>query len=432
MTGEAAMARARAVAALLAGVCAAAAVLLGVVVLGRALPPVGLSFLAAGAAAVVLLPAGSPLAAASGRLLGAAPDSPWPALAAAAAHLRRGRLDEVLPGLAQVLTEQTGADRAAVWLAVGDALVESAGYPAATGDPPTVPDLAALLVRPGSDHVVPVLDHGELRAVLLITKSGSISAADRRLLGDLASAAGLLLRVAAANAELAERVRRADELAAVAHASRSRLESARAAERRRLLHELQHVTGHRFGGLRDRLHTAEDAVRDPAADPAAVRAAFRGAREELDELLERFRAVARGVYPTVLRDRGPAAALEEAAADLPRPVRLPDDDGPRLAWELESTMYYLAATSVRLLAESGDSGVVAVDLSYGAGAVLLEVRDPAPAVDGEELRARLADDVERVVALGGEVEVAGEPAGELVVRAWLPDRVEPLVEVASP
>jgi signal transduction histidine kinase len=173
-------------------------------------------------------------------------------------------------------------------------------------------------------------------------------------------------------------------------------------------------------------------VRDPAADPAAVRAAFRGAREELDELLERFRAVARGVYPTVLRDRGPAAALEEAAADLPRPVRLPDDDGPRLAWELESTMYYLAATSVRLLAESGDSGVVAVDLSYGAGAVLLEVRDPAPAVDGEELRARLADDVERVVALGGEVEVAGEPTGELVVRAWLPDRVEPLVEVASP
>ena len=37
----------------------------------------------------------------------------------------------------------------------------------------------------------------------------------------------------------------------------------------------------------------------------------------LDELLDRFRVIARGVYPAVLRDQGPAAALDEVIADLP-------------------------------------------------------------------------------------------------------------------
>jgi hypothetical protein len=67
--------------------------------------------------------------------------------------------------------------------------------------------------------------------------------------------------------------------------------------------------------------------------------------------------------------------------------------------------------------------------------VLLEVGDPAPPVDAERLRTLLADDAERVAALGGEVEVAvpgsggdeGPAVRGLVVRAWVPDRIEPLV-----
>ena len=38
------------------------------------------------------------------------------------------------------------------------------------------------------------------------------------------------------------------------------------------------------------------------------------ARTALDELLERFRVIARGVYPAVLRDQGPVAALDEVIA----------------------------------------------------------------------------------------------------------------------
>ncbi len=70
----------------------------------------------------------------------------------------------------------------------------------------------------------------------------------------------------------------------------------------------------------------------------------------LDELLDRFRVIARGVYPAVLRDQGPAAALDEVAADLPRSVRLTGDLGGRLDWEIESGIYYVVAAAMGVLA----------------------------------------------------------------------------------
>jgi hypothetical protein len=56
-------------------------------------------------------------------------------------------------------------------------------------------------------------------------------------------------------------------------------------------------------------------------------------------------------------------------------------------------------------------------------------------VSPERLGALLADDADRLAALGGGMDIGtGPPAGgdpdaaeSLVVRAWLPDRVEPVV-----
>jgi hypothetical protein len=39
--------------------------------------------------------------------------------------------------------------------------------------------------------------------------------------------------------------------------------------------------------------------------------------------------------------------------------------------------------------------------------------------------------VERIAALGGEVEIAGDAGGAVVV-GWLPDRLEPLVDARVP
>lgn len=363
--------------------------------------------------------------------------TPYSALASAAARIRAGSLEQALPGLAQILADGTGATRAAVWLAVGDRLVLAADHPPTVPGhtPAAEPNLAVLLTRPDTDYVVPVLDDTVLRAALAIGKPGSaITPADQLLVRDVAHGAALLLRGVAQNAELADRVRRADDLATELQASRQRLARAREVERRRLVMELGHATTDRLAGLRGAVSTARNDLDEPTVDPQAAQQALVRARTGLDELLDRFRVIARGVYPAVLRDQGPTAALDEVAADLPRPVRLTGDLGGRLDWEIESGIYYVVAAALGVLAERPAEVELPVHFFRADGRAQVRIDDPTPPVAADRLRAALADEVERLSALGGQLELSEvepgrrNPPGPLVVRAWLPDRLEPVVE----
>jgi signal transduction histidine kinase len=419
-----------------------AAVLVAVVYGGRQLVhfrqlQLMLPFLAVGSAAVALFVAWPFLVRTVARVAGRSVASPYSALAAAAGRIQAGSLEQVLPGLAQVLAEGTGAARAAVWLTVEDRLVEAAHHPpdpgGTTPSDRSVPGLADLLVQPDVDHVEPVLDAGVLRAALTITKPASITLADRELLRDVANGAALPLRLVALNAELSERVRRAAELAEELGASRRRLDSARDSARRRLVTELSHATGDRLAVLRAELAGARDRLAGAPEDLTPVQEQLGRARTGLDDLLDRFRTVARGVYPSVLRDQGPGAALDEVVADLPRPVRLHAELTSRAAWELESGLYYAAASALRELAGRPSEGELSLRLEEGGGRLGVVLDDPAPPVGPDRLAAALADDVDRLVALGGGLEIIrpgadgtrGSP--HVVVRAWVPDRVEPLV-----
>jgi hypothetical protein len=426
-----------------------AAVLVAVVRGGRALIDTRqlwlvLPFVAVAFAAVGLFLVWPVLERTVARVAGERLASPYSALAEAARRIQAGSLDRVLPGLAQVLAEGTGAVRAAVWLTVGDRLVEAVHHPPDTGgaSPPgrTVTGLADLLVDPDVDHVVPVLDAGVLRAALTITKQGPITVADRDLLHDVANGAALPLRVVALNAELSERVRRAAELAEELRASRRRLASARDAARRRLVAELSHATDDRLAALRTELAATRARLADAPEDLTPFRDALADARVRLDDLLDRFRTVASGVYPSVLRDHGPAAALDEVVADLPRPVRLHAHLSSRAAWELESGLYYAAASALRELAGRPAEHELSLRLEECRGEISVVLDDPAPPVAPDRLQAVLADDADRLVALGGGLRITGH--GEdgnplpgirrgsppVVVRAWVPDRVEPFVE----
>ncbi|OLL74401.1 putative two-component system sensor kinase [Pseudonocardia sp. Ae168_Ps1] len=364
--------------------------------------------------------------------------TPYSALARATAGIRSGSLPAALPGLAGAVAEGTGAERAVVWLTVEDRLVAAAVHPpggadgAGSGEDGTgevsVPGLAVLLARPGTDHVVPVLDGGQLRAALAIGKAGApVTADDRRLLRDLANGAGALLREVQHGVELEARVRRADELADELQRSRERLGRARDVERRRLVGELSHATAGRFVALRDGLKGARGELA-AGAPPDDVRAGLARTREGLEELLERFRAIARGVYPSVLRDQGPAAALEELAADLPRVVRVGPAPDRRLDWEIESGIYYLAAAAMQHLAARPDPEL-SVEFDRAGGRLTVRVDDPGTGGTAG-LGEALAIDAERLDALGGTVDVTGAGTGAVVVRAWLPERLEPLVEPA--
>src|SRR3954454_11514150 len=171
-----------------------------------------LPFLAVGLATVALFLAWPLLERTVTRVAGRSLTSPYSALAEAARRIQGGSLEQVLPGLARVLAEGTGAVRGAVWLAMGDRLVEAVHHPPDTGSgtPPgrTVPGVADLLVDPDIDFVVPVLYGEVLRAALTITKPGPITAADRELLHDVANGSAPPRRVGALPAQPSERLRR--------------------------------------------------------------------------------------------------------------------------------------------------------------------------------------------------------------------------------
>ena len=441
-------------------------------------PRLLLPFLAAGLAASGLVAVRAPVDRLVERITDHRLTTPYSVLARTTARVGAGSLEQALPGLAQVLAEGTGAQRAVIWLVVEGRLVEAATFPPDHTPPDVVDNLGVLLARPDTDHVVPVLDGTVLRAALAVDKAdAAVTPADRRLVQDVADGAGLLLRSVQRGAELAERVRQADELAEQLRESRMRLTGAREVERRRLIGELSHATTGRLDALHDALGTAAAALgrgpggtggdaaapgddpgpgapgddpdpgtpandpdpaaslRDPdpgvPADPAAAGVALRRARAALDELLARFRVIARGVYPAVLRDQGPIAALDEVLADLPRQVVLTGTVEQRLAWEVESGVYYLAAAAMTHLGGPADTELH-VHLEHRDGRLSVRVDDPElGAGAAAALQAELAGDIERLAALGGDVEVAEYAAGVTVV-AWLPERLGPLVGAATP
>ena len=221
-----------------------------------------LPFVAAGVAATGMVAARKPTDRLVRGLTHHRLTTPYSVLAQTTARVGAGSLEEALPGLAQVIAEGTGAQRAVVWLAVDDRLVETAAYPA-DGLPAAAADnLAVLLARPDTDHVVPVLDGTELRAALTIEKPDSpITPADQRLMQDVADGAGLLLRSVQRGVELHERVRQADELVAQLRESRRRLTRAREVERRRLIGELSHATTDRLGALHGALDGPRSGLR---------------------------------------------------------------------------------------------------------------------------------------------------------------------------
>jgi hypothetical protein len=176
----------------------------------------------------------------------------------------------------------------------------------------------------------------------------------------------------------------------------------------------------------------EDEDEEPASTGAeAAQRAIQRARVRLDELLDRFRVIARGVYPAVLRDQGPYGALDELATDMPRLVRLTGTLPDRLAWEVESGIYYLAASAMQQLAARDGDQPLRVHLAHENNQLSVELEDPTPDTSLDELRAGLAHDAERLAALGGAMVMFQDESGGTRLRAWLPDRLEPSVDLMS-
>jgi signal transduction histidine kinase len=184
--------------------------------------------------------------------------------------------EDVLPRMAQVLGEGTGAETARVWLCVGGEFRPAAAWPS---DAPAVAPVRTTSASFGiaGETVAEVRDKGELLGALSVRMPASdpMSPSKDKLMNDLAAQAGLVLR----NVRLVEDVR----------ASRQRLAAAQDEERRRLERNIHDGAQQQLVALAVKARLARQLTdRDPAKAAemlAQIEAETQTALEDLRDLV---------------------------------------------------------------------------------------------------------------------------------------------------
>ena len=236
----------------------------------------------------------------------------------------------------------------------------------------------------------PITVNGNLwgTVVAASTEPNGLPAVTERRIADFAE----LVSDALASAEAREQLA----------ASRARIVEAADAERRRLERNLHDGAQQRLVSLGLALRSAETRLR---GDPEGAERLLARARDELALALDELRALAHGIHPGILSDRGLGAALEQLAARAPLPVEVSALPAKRFPDQVEVAAYYLVAEGVTNAAKHSQASFVGVRAIQVDDRALIEVSDDgvggAQLGTGTGLRG-LAD---RFEALGGGLDI---------------------------
>lgn len=331
--------------------------------------------------------------------------------------------DEVLPRMARVLQEATGAQSATVWLKGPATLRPAATHPDAEASSPVPLPMSSgsLPEIPGATTSVPVEHQGQLLGALSIVKrrGDPVSPTEQKLIDDLAHQAGLVLRNVGLAAELQGRL---DEL----RSSRQRLVRAQDEERRRLERNLHDGAQRHLVALKVNLGLAQSMV---DSKPDQAKAAVTQLKADADEVLEALRDLARGIYPPLLADKGLVVALESQARKATLPITVDAEDVERYPQDVEATVYFCVLEALHNVQKYAGASHAMVRLRGADGALIFEVADDGSGFDTTTVKrgSGLTNMVDRVEALGGTVDVISQPGAGTRVRGDLPAPVREAV-----
>jgi signal transduction histidine kinase len=336
--------------------------------------------------------------------------TPYEVLSTFSDHLGEAySTEDILPRIARMIGETTGAERAAVWVRVGGELRPAGTWPEGRERYPIRAEGEVLPTLPDDERGFPVRHQGELLGALSVRTSRRepLNETQERLLEDLAAQAGLVLR----NVRLIEELR----------ASRQRLVAAQDEERRRLERNIHDGAQQQLVALAVKVRLARTMT---DRDVAKARDLLEQLQSETQDALENLRDLARGIYPPLLADKGLAAALEAQARKVPFPVTVEPNGIGRYSAEAEATAYFCVLEALQNAAKYAEAASATVRLDRDDGHLLFSVTDdgrgfdPATTPPGSGLQ-NMSD---RVEALGGSLEVESEPGGGTVVTGRIPDR----------
>jgi signal transduction histidine kinase len=296
--------------------------------------------------------------------------------------------DSVLPRMAKVLADGTGASSVRVLLRVGPELHEAA----AIGEPA------------GPETLIPVIDRGDDLGALALTMppSDPMNPAKEELAAHLAAQAGPVLR----NVQLVEELR----------ASRQRLVAAQDEERRKLERNLHDGAQQQLVALAVKLRLAQAvASKEDATQTAQQLAAL---QQDSQDALENLRDLARGIYPPLLADKGLKAALEGQARKAVVPTSVQADGVPRYNQDVEAAVYFCALEALNNVAKYAEAGRVTIRLGATEDGLTFDVTDDGHGFDVADRAGGtgLQGMRDRLDAIGGTLTVTSSPGAGTTVK----------------
>jgi len=382
-------------------------------------PNLFLSIVATALVAVAFQPVRERLQKLANRLVYGKRATPYEVLAEFSARVAESYAgDQVLPRMAQVLADGTGAERARVWLRVGNSLTAAAAWPDGAGasheSELLVPGGQLLPDLPDCDRAAPVRHQGELLGALSVKKrtGEALTPVEEKLLDDLARQAGLVLKNVGLTTDLQARL---EEL----RGSRQRLVAAQDQERRRLERNLHDGAQQHLVAIKVRLGLAEMLA---VKDPAKLKQTLAQLVADTDEALNTLRELARGIYPPLLADRGLVAALEGQVTRASIPVTVVAEGLGRYSQEVEAAVYFCCLEALQNIQKYARATAAQVSFSATASEVRFEVRDDGSGFDPATVSrgSGLQNMEDRLNALGGSLEVRSRPGHGAAVTGTVP------------
>ena len=357
-------------------------------------------------------------------------------------------LDELLLQLAETLRRTLRLETAEVWIASDSLLERAASDPPAAGSNVVLTDGEhRVLVRAGvcgaawaavwlpvlvegrahaELRVAPIVNADELLGLIVVQRHRAaqpFDEEDERVLGELARQAGLAFRNLRLDSALQASLDELRVQAAELRASRRRVVAAADAERRRIERDIHDGAQQQLIALAVNLRVARELARQ---DPAASQALLSQLGGDIRDTLDDVRALAHGIYPTLLLDSGLAPALRAAAARAAIDVRLEIGALGRHPADVEASVYFCCLEALQNAAKhAGGAACASLRVSAGSGHVRFEVADDGVGFDPaspSDHGVGLQGMADRLGAVGGALTIASCPGRGTRISGFVPSR----------
>lgn len=406
-----------------------------------------LSMIAAAVSALCYGPARTRLNAFANRVVYGEREAPDTVLRTFSTRLTRAMpLEELLLQVAESLRKTLALSSVEIWTGSGGVLERAVSVP---DRPPARITLSAseesVVARAGvtgnawleiwmpallndreglSVRVAPTTHSGRVLGLVVATRkvdADRFSEDDETTIVELARQLGLALHNVELDSALQESLdevrRQADEL----RASRARIVAASDAARRQIERNLHDGAQQHLVALAVNVRLARQLVE---TDPQGSAQILEQLGAELQDAVQELRALAHGIYPPLLVDRGIEEALRSAAGRAAIATEVHAAGLRRYSPEEEAAVYFCCMEALQNAGKhAGDGATATVRVEEREGALFFEVSDTGAGFDLRGAKGRGAGFVnmrDRVGAIGGSVAVESAPGEGTRISGHLP------------